>query len=330
MSDEAGPSGCVVDTFAKKRTVSVSTVEKWIAENDASINTITWLGFDRLTGNHECVASLKCKICIRYKERLVTCRNYNTAFIEGSSNLRISAVKDHSRSVMHARAMSLFSKSQGKPVTEYAPIVKALNFLDAVTEQRLKKKFDIAYFICKQRLAFSKMGPLCELQARHGVDIGSNYTNNLSCTTFVEFIALEQRDILKNLLERKFFSIQCDGSTDSGNMEEEQFLVMYLDTRADDGRVHIRNRFFAVRQPTSGNAEGLFDALNRAFVRMDIADSDWKNRLVGLGCDGTNVNMGLHDLRGHIEESVPWVVTIWCLAHRLELALKDALLFFHL
>ena len=85
------------------------------------------------------------------------------------------------------------------------------------------------------------MGPLCELQGRHGVDVGSNYTNNQSCTTFVEFIALEQRDLLKNLLERKFFSIQCDGSTDSGNMEEELFLVMYLDTHADDGKVHIRN-----------------------------------------------------------------------------------------
>ena len=76
---------------------------------------------------------------------------------------------------------------------------------------------------------------------------------------------------------------------------------MYLETCADDGKVHIRNKFFAVCQPSSGNAEGLFDALNRAFVRMDIADSDWKNRLVGLGCDGTNVNMGLHGLRGYLE-----------------------------
>lgn len=54
----------------------------------------------------------------------------------------------------------------------------------------------------------------------------------------------------------------------------------------DDDKVHIRYRFFAVCQPPSGNAEGLFDDLNRAFVRMDIADSDWKNR---LGCEGTNV-----------------------------------------
>ena len=80
-----------------------------------------------------------------------------------------------------------------------------------------------------------------------------------------------------------------------------------------------------MRQPPSGNAEGLFDALNRAFVRKDIADSNWKNRLVGLSCDGTNVNMGLHGLRGYIEESIPWVVTIWCFAHRLGLTLKDAL-----
>ena len=175
--------------------------------------------------------------------KLVSCRKYNMAFIEGSSNLRISGVKDHSHLDMHARAMALFSKSQGKPVTEYAPIAKPLNFLDAVTEQRLKKKFDIAYFICKQQLAFLKMGPLCELQARYGVDIDSNYTNNLPCTIFVQFIALEQRDILKNLLERIFFYIQCDGSTDSGNMEKELFLVIYLDTRADDDKVHIRNRF---------------------------------------------------------------------------------------
>ena len=123
MSDEAGPSGGVVDTVAKKRTVSVSTVGIWFAANDASINTVMWLGYDRLTGNRECVALLKCKVCIRYKERLVSCRNYNTAFIEGPQT-----------SAFHARAMALFNKSQEKPVTEYAPIAKALNFFDAVTE----------------------------------------------------------------------------------------------------------------------------------------------------------------------------------------------------
>lgn len=37
------------------------------------------------------------------------------------------------------------------------------------------------------------------------------------------------------------------------------------------------------------------------------------------------MNIAAGGLRGHLEESVPWVVVIWCLAHRLELSLKDAL-----
>ena len=36
-------------------------------------------------------------------------------------------------------------------------------------------------------------------------------------------------------------------------------------------------------------------------------------------------NIAANGLRGYLEESVPWVIVFWCLAHRLELALKDAL-----
>ena len=43
---------------------------------------------------------------------------------------------------------------------------------------------------------------------------------------------------------------------------------------------------------------------------------------MGFGCDGTSVNFGAHGLRGHVEESIPWVVFFWCLAHRLWLSLN--------
>ena len=94
--------------------------------------------------------------------------------------------------------------------------------------------------------------------------------------------------------------MHCDWSTDSGNVEVEPFLVMYCDPHIQDGRVHVCNRLFAVRQPVSGNAEGLFDCLTRAFDHMGV--SDWKNKLVGLGCDGTNcVNMAQNGLRGYLK-----------------------------
>ena len=48
-------------------------------------------------------------------------------------------------------------------------------------------------------------------------------------------------------------------------------------------------------------------------------------KLIGFGCDGANVNIAAGGLRGLLEEPMPWIVVVWCLAHRLELALKDAL-----
>ena len=37
------------------------------------------------------------------------------------------------------------------------------------------------------------------------------------------------------------------------------------------------------------------------------------------------MNIGARGLKGYLEKAVPWVFVFWCLAHRLELALKDAL-----
>ena len=88
---------------------------------------------------------------------------------------------------MHQRAMLLFRKSQYSNATEYTPIAKALSSLDASSEQRLKKKFEIAHLLCKQSLAFRKMVTICELEEKHGVDLGSGYKTTkivllLSCT----------------------------------------------------------------------------------------------------------------------------------------------------
>lgn len=60
----------------------------------------------------------------------------------------------------------------------------------------------------------------------------------------------------------------------------------------------------------------------RAFDYVGIIG--WE-KLIGFGCDGTSINIGAGDLKGFLEKSAPWVVVFGCLAHRLELSLKDAL-----
>ena len=76
-------------------------------------------------------------------------------------------------------------------VTEYA---KALHNLgDAAL--KVKWEFDIAYLIAKHSLAFTKMGPLCELEERHGVDLGQGYKDDhapLGDEVFIGFLGCEE------------------------------------------------------------------------------------------------------------------------------------------
>ena len=64
--------------------------------------------------------------------------------------------------------------------------------------------------------------------------------------------------------------------------------------------------------------------MSQGWIRL-LGVSDWKSKLIGFGCDGASVNMGARGLRGFLQLSMPWMVVFWCLAHGLELALKDAL-----
>ena len=56
-------------------------------------------------------------------------------------------------------------------VVEYAPIAKALCPLDASTERRLRRNFEITYFLCKENMPFIKMEVICQSEESHGVDL---------------------------------------------------------------------------------------------------------------------------------------------------------------
>ena len=307
-----------------KRAVTVSTVQKWIRENDKTMQTMTWLKFKKCENDAGHVASLLCSVCQEFDNRLRGMKNYNSAFVTGATNLRSSNFKDHAKTEMHSKAMSLYrQKSASSFSISEVPIVKAISRMDSALQQRMVRKFEVAYTIAKEGMAFRKMTCLCNLIERQGVDLGEGYKTNMACSTFVDFIAENLRFNMCETLQRcTFFSLQMDGSTDAANIEEEIFLSTYLDVRDSDCFVHVRNNFLCVRQPMSTTAVGLADCVTRALSYMGIDETE---KLVGFGCDGANVNIGDEGLRGKLEVDRPWLVTTWCVAHRLELALKDSL-----
>ena len=119
----------------------------------------------RSDGKH--VAEVRCKICTEFTERLVSLQNYRPTFIEGTDNVRSSAIVDHAKSAMHAQAMDLYCiKTQAPSPLEYAPITNFTHIkLDPAAKERLMKKFEIAFFLAKEKLPFTKFLPLCEMEA---------------------------------------------------------------------------------------------------------------------------------------------------------------------
>ena len=324
MSGRKRPRGESSGCPPTKREVNKRTVDKWLAEYDRELNTSVWLRYE--LADRDRVVALKCAVCTRFRTKLESMRNYNPAFIDGTSNVRTSTFKEHARTEIHNRAMCLFKKAQSNSVLDYAPIARALTNLpmDDRSKQQVKRKFEVSYVIAREKLAFTKMKALCSLEERHGVDLGPGYRNDHACATFVEYISRDlQQKLLGALGHSRFFSIQADSSTDTANAENELFLVLYFDPHSADGRVYVRDRYFTVRELSSGTATGLMECLERAFQHMNI--TDWDQKLIGLGCDGCSANMGARGLRGLLQQRLPWVIVFWCLIHRLELSLKDAL-----
>lgn len=126
----------------KTRGLSVNTVEKWILEYDKTLNTTTWLGYDKTEQNQ--VTTLKCKVCQRFVDKSRGSRNFSAAFIDGSENLRTSSFKDHAKTDMHERAMVLLKKGKSQNIRDYS-LARSLYRMDAEAEAKIKRKFDLAY-----------------------------------------------------------------------------------------------------------------------------------------------------------------------------------------
>ena len=113
--------------------------------------------------------------CTEFVDRIRGRKHFSDKWICGADSVRTSNVCDHAHNDQHMHAMSLLKKQRaeasGLGLASYAPIAKAFNTLPEDKRDRLKVKFDIAYFIATEKLAFTKYPKICDLEARHGVII---------------------------------------------------------------------------------------------------------------------------------------------------------------
>ena len=226
---------------SKRQKVKASTYQKWVRDYDHEYKTVSSL--DSVTSWHngeKVVEKLKCKVCTKYKERIIR------------ETLVISGLK--------VQIVYVIQTWLGIDDTMYMPIVQSLSSISEQERQKLRIKFNIAYFIATEQLAYQKYPKLCELQTKLGMNLGSSYLNENAAREFIHFMAkLKLQSIISSVQSATFFSLLMDGSTDSSNSENEMILVMWRNVESDDCKIHTKMAYLPMHTPLHSNAEVLFE-----------------------------------------------------------------------
>ena len=59
-----------------------------------------------------------CQVCLKYKEKIKSCKNYNASFVVNWSNFRKSAVSEHSLMEMHRKAVEMEKIEHAEKLSE--------------------------------------------------------------------------------------------------------------------------------------------------------------------------------------------------------------------
>ena len=145
-----------------------------------------------------------CKICVSQKDKIVLKNPKSSiAFINGSMNFKISAVREHSLSVghktgvdeaKHEEAVAVGISLPPKKVVHNVPDVSAISSAMKIMEEKersgAQKLVEIAYLIALKGRPFTDFKDLIELEKLHGVKFDTNaYENESGCREFINSIA---------------------------------------------------------------------------------------------------------------------------------------------
>lgn len=184
-----------------------------------------------------------------------------------------------------------------------------------------EKVFRTAYECATSHLSFHEYSRLIDLQSVNGLDCGQMLYSHKSCGSIIEHIAQEMRkEIVKHLISSEpKFSIMIDEST---NVSNTQNLIVYI--RMVVGyKVHVY--FFVIIPLEIATAAAIFKKLIDFLTEAGVSEAILLHQLIGFCSDGASCMLGqFQGVSKLLRDKIPHIKSFHCMAHRLELAVKDA------
>jgi hypothetical protein len=274
-----------------------------------------------------------CRICRDYYDSFKLSSRYKALMANPSGTLKSTKkanndeINQHPKTSSHLNTVDKLMKSQKNELPTLMATVQANeesrdDHIMRITSQMMKT----VYAEVRINIPFMHHRYMVDLQELNGVNIGYHHANKEGALRMTQFISSEMHKILlDHLLTNNYpCSIIVDGSTSLGLYH---YLTVLIQTLEKEKPVVYFYKLIEVGADSS--AEGLLRAFEEA-LKKDVRDSFGylKTNLVGFGSDGASVNLGkdggfVVKLKELFENNR--IYTVWCMPHRIELAVKAAL-----
>ena len=254
-------------------------------------------------------------------------------FIDGCTHFRVESMKAHQVSEPHLLCTAYYRNKHEQPgpcipdtVTE-TPLMSSIKKLNNLQREKFSALINIAYKIAKYGKPFTDFEIDCQLIEKLGVDLGKNYLNANRCKDFIKAISDSMSDAVKiDLQKSNFVSILADGTTDVSNLEQENVCVRYISPSSKSPVTMLAG----IVDLEHGHADGVIDGIFKALALVGLSRETLKSTesgpsLVCLNFDGASVMQGKKNgVAGKLMRDYPHVIPVWCIAHKLQLSVMDA------
>ena len=228
------------------------------------------------------------------------------------------SIDKHLQSKYHERAKNRFQASVGVSAAD-----NALNALNAHTADKMAILFRMIHFLAKECIALTKystMRLLHEQETQKPLGIG--YDNDEAASMILSYIAKDAfNGVSRDIQESKFLSLTGDDSTDISAIELSVWIVRTCNAGV------ISNKFIGITGLDKADAPSIVEGLNKLLKKnFDISLTDFGKKLTSVTVDGASVMLGIHTgVATRIKDAFcPWLKTLHCNGHKLELCHKDA------
>ena len=184
--------------MSDRNAPKIKTLQSWKSE-------FNWLTFGINIG-------LQCNVCKKWKEKIISVKNFSDIFTKGSTNYRKSTIADHAKTAQHSKSLKL---EENKTCMSESRKYQMHIIHTAPTDSP----------IC---CGINEMSKWAKLQ---GIKFTVPYQNCKQCTKFIKYIsqALFDENIRKKLERANFIAIFCDRSSGIAVVEKECIYILFAD-----------------------------------------------------------------------------------------------------